>query len=85
MRFVLVNDRAAQESPPCAHCSTLLGFGYLKDMSSRQFYCDYTCYMSKTTKPFYFGAGFNGLFGGGVQHTTGLGFRTGEFGTPSVW
>jgi hypothetical protein len=49
-------------------CSTLLGLGYLKDMSSRTFYCDYACYMAKTTKSPHFGAG--ALFGGGVQVAT---------------
>ena len=44
MNFVLVNDRAARASSACAHCSSSIGAGYLRDLSTARLYCDYECY-----------------------------------------
>jgi hypothetical protein len=46
MRFVLVNERTVRAST-CTYCSTPIGLGYLREMPSRQVYCDYACYTGK--------------------------------------
>jgi hypothetical protein len=70
MRFVLVNDRAARAST-CATCSTSIGFGYLHEVSSQQFYCDHACYLAKKAKSVSVvsrtGAGIDGLSIGGAS------------------
>jgi len=45
MNFVLVNDRAPRGARACAHCSTPIGLGYLRDVSSKLLYCDHECYV----------------------------------------
>ena len=45
MNFVLVNDRTPRAPSVCAHCSTPIGLGYLRDVSSRLPYCDHECYV----------------------------------------
>ena len=64
MKFVLVNDRAARAST-CATCSTSIGFGYLHEVFSRQFYCDHACYLARKAKSVPVvsraGAGIDGL------------------------
>jgi hypothetical protein len=45
MNFVLVNDRTPRAPSVCAHCSTPIGLGYLRDVSSQLPYCDHECYV----------------------------------------
>jgi hypothetical protein len=69
MKFVLVSDRAARASK-CANCFTSIGFGYLHEVSSQRFYCDYACYLAKKAKSVPIalrtGAGIDGLPIGGA-------------------
>jgi len=51
MKFVLVNDRSPRSSSICAHCSKAMGAGYLRDLASKQPYCNYGCYRPRKTTP----------------------------------
>ena len=44
MLFILVNDRAPREPSACPCCSKVLGLGYLREVSTRDVYCDSECY-----------------------------------------
>ena len=45
MNFVLVNDGTPRAPSVCAHCSTPIGLGYLRDVSSQRQFCDRECYV----------------------------------------
>ena len=45
MNFVWVNDRTPRAPSVCAHCSTPIGLGYLRDVSSQRQFCDRECYV----------------------------------------
>ena len=45
VNFVLVNERTPRAPSVCAHCSTPIGLGYLRDVSSQLLYCDRECYL----------------------------------------
>ena len=45
MNFVLVNERTPRAPSVCAHCSTPIGLGYLRDVSSQRQFCDRECYV----------------------------------------
>jgi hypothetical protein len=59
MKFVFVNDRAPRAPSACAHCSTLIGTSYLRDLASKKLYCDAKCYFGAT--PPFARAGIDGL------------------------
>jgi hypothetical protein len=44
MRFVLVNGRTPFRQIFCAQCWDPIGSGYLRDIMTRSYYCDITCY-----------------------------------------
>jgi hypothetical protein len=50
MNFVLVNDRTPRASSVCAHCSTPIGLGYLRGVSTQLPYCDHECYVRYSEK-----------------------------------
>jgi hypothetical protein len=45
MNFVLVNDRTPRASSVCVHCSTPLGLGYLRGVSTQLQHGDHECYV----------------------------------------
>lgn len=44
MRFILVNHRVPRRPSTCSECLQSLGPGYVRDMSRRLSYCDFSCY-----------------------------------------
>ncbi|UVO30585.1 hypothetical protein [Bradyrhizobium arachidis] len=44
MKFILVNHRTPDGASICIGCRQSLETGYLRDMATRQHYCDYDCY-----------------------------------------
>jgi hypothetical protein len=44
MKFVLVNGRSPERS--CTLCCEPIGEGYLREVSTRNAYCNYECYLT---------------------------------------
>jgi len=44
MKFVLVNGRTPRPQSFCALCCEAIGESYLRELSTRLFYCDHKCY-----------------------------------------
>jgi hypothetical protein len=45
MTFVLVNGRTPSPQSFCALCCEPIGESYLRDITTRQAYCDHQCYV----------------------------------------
>jgi hypothetical protein len=45
MRFVLVNGRSPREESFCALCCEPIGEGYLRELATRLYYCNYECHL----------------------------------------
>lgn len=50
MKFILVNHRTPSSSSICIECHRPLEVGYLRDMSTREPYCGYDCYLCNREK-----------------------------------
>jgi hypothetical protein len=44
MKFVLVNGRTPRPQSFCALCCEPVGESYLRELTTRLFYCDHECY-----------------------------------------
>jgi hypothetical protein len=44
MKFVLASGRTPRPESFCALCCEPIGATYLRELSTRLFYCDYECY-----------------------------------------
>jgi hypothetical protein len=45
MKFVLVNGRTPDPPPFCALCCEPIEESYLRELTTRLFYCDHNCYV----------------------------------------
>jgi hypothetical protein len=45
MKFVLVNGRTPRPESFCALCCEPIGESYLRELTTRLFYCDHKCYL----------------------------------------
>ena len=45
MKFVLVNGRTPCPQSFCALCCESIGKSYLRELTTRLFYCDHRCYV----------------------------------------
>jgi hypothetical protein len=48
LRFIVVNDRTPRAEAHCALCCTKLTGGYVREVSTKFYYCSRDCFASHT-------------------------------------
>lgn len=51
MKFILVNGRTPRPPALCALCCERIGENYLRETTTRLFYCDHKCYVDHCKVP----------------------------------
>ncbi len=51
MRCIIVNGANLKAGDCCAHCGNNIGESYIREIGTRQIYCDYRCYSGEVELP----------------------------------